>query len=176
MKEVKAIGVQRTGTNYIEYLLRENFEVYSHSCLEVFWKHALPSEVPNLKRKIEQRNLILIIVRKPFDLWYKSISKYKADFHKRRFDVYGNYNKMFAFYKKWYIDWIIYCERNGIQYEVLEYLDVVENFSAVLSKWKKKFNLNKKARIYKNVHKVPQSQKFTDSVRQKYLKYKKHEI
>jgi hypothetical protein len=142
------IGLQRTGTNWINDLIHHNFEV--EPVQTGFWKHltplgATPRRKPEyLKWKWKSEDLVLnsntlyIATSKRKSVWEKSLKKNSEDFsftHRKSSDeVYEAWHKwkdsqkhkenfLFYYYDEWYNNWETYLEEIYL-----------------ITKWKKKHN------------------------------------
>ncbi|MAG32238.1 MAG: hypothetical protein CL908_15250 [Deltaproteobacteria bacterium] len=77
-----AIGIQRSGTNYLESLIQENFEgMTSKSRDETYiWKHRCRPE--DVEHKLDPTKLHLLIYKNPYK-WAESIMRFNADLERR---------------------------------------------------------------------------------------------
>ena len=127
-KQFKSIGLQRTGTNWLNQLIFDNFEVGRAGG---FWKHLTPLGVvnkqPYVNNVFRADNLIIdddcfyIVTYKDFDTWKQSLQRKPADFYKTHntsteypaqevYDVWMNWANSQSmkenFYMKNYVDWL----------------------------------------------------------------------
>jgi hypothetical protein len=124
----KSIGLQRTGTNWLNQLVFDNFEVGRAGG---FWKHLTPlgvvKENPYMHEQYYADNLTInddcfyIVTYKDFDTWVESLKRKPADFYKTHNtktdlpeqEVYNiwiewanSHSNKENFYCKNYIDWL----------------------------------------------------------------------
>lgn len=72
-------GLQRTGTNYLQQLIKTNFDLENNP--QVPWKHSI--DIPD-QFSLEAQRPILVIVKNPYT-WVESISfRHKVDFVERQ--------------------------------------------------------------------------------------------
>lgn len=118
-KAIVVVGLQRSGTNFIASLLRENTQFYVPQSADttIFWKHALPDEggarvnpiFTSPVDAVQQINaLCLVVIKKPL-LWIDSIiNRNCVDFFQTRKnyvasanDIEGLANFYKSFIEKW---------------------------------------------------------------------------
>ncbi len=163
----KVVGLQRTGTNWLNELIKENFVVEPD--VGTFWKHMTPLGVNqmtfkkfqhgrtisnmDLKNFILDDNTFYIATSKDYNIWLESLERNPEDFYithstKSTKDVYNAwynwkkhqlYKKNFIYHN--YVQWLNNWE---------DYLEDIHN----ITKWKKKH------RYYVNVNNVPRSSNF----------------
>ena len=144
------IGLQRTGTNWLHALIKENFNVKRR---QNFWKHLTPlgqkSDYNNLHGP-EHSNLILhekifyIVTDKNLEQWKKSISKRKVDFfvsHNFPDEENKNVEDIFYAWQKWKIENI---DKNNFYYK---------NYNDWNNNWKEYLNEIKEITNWKTNHK-----------------------
>lgn len=188
-RKVKILGLQRSGTNYLQALIKKNFncEVFEDP-LDPFFKHAFPIEsvinitpvknpnprktyikVTNIPEQTvkSKKNILFILIHKELEKWIVSIQNYPADLelkHNNLFD-YGSLivDKAKKFYHRYHYSWMQIDQENlwFIDYKLL-----VKNFAAQLQKLPLERKPNK---IWLDVGKVPQSAPFTIERRRYYL-------
>ena len=97
---VKIFGIERSGTNFIQDLMKINTNakyVFSN-CYA--WKHGVIEKDMkdcNMDYRVEKMN-ILIISKNPYS-WFQSIKKYSNDWKKSGFEFwYKKYNKLYKHY------------------------------------------------------------------------------
>jgi hypothetical protein len=127
--QFKAIGLQRTGTNWLNQLVFDNFEVDRASH---FWKHLTPLGVKqddpiynhaqyDSKHLTIHDDCLYIVTYKDFDVWRESIKRKPVDFHKTHntktespleevynvwMDWANSQSHKENFYMKNYVDWL----------------------------------------------------------------------
>jgi len=151
------IGLQRTGTNWINELIKKNFVVQPEKS---FWKHLTPLGVKN-KASIKNfsTNLTLneqtlyIATSKDFDTWSKSLDRKIVDFNKthktsNRKEVYQAWME----WKKSVID-----KPNFYYHDYMHWLynwqDILQEIYLITG-WKKTF------KFFRNVNNVPVNKNF----------------
>lgn len=185
IKRIKILGLQRSGTNWIEFLIRRNLDVYVYSSpLVPFFKHALPDE--SIINRYKSGELVItevpsqyvhdnpdelfIIIRKPLDKWIASIRRNPADLHQKRPEIFSaagvDIKKAGELYTGYHSGWMALNAPNVL---FTDYVGVLKDYSSFLELLVLKYNIRPLANHWKNVYKVPHSGKFTSKQRKRYL-------
>jgi len=88
------IGPQRSGTNYLETLLRNNFEnvrIQNQDSNHI-WKHRVDPK--DVKDKLNEKHKYFLIHKNPYK-WIESLMKYNADLEKRQGGKAGEYEEKY---------------------------------------------------------------------------------
>ena len=192
-------GMQRTGSNYTQQLLKQNFinvgqhnDAYSR-CLPThkhfrlydekwiipeakYFNHFTYANFNEFKNHTEQIlgreiNLFVVTIKNPYS-WYISYQKHAK---RNRYIYYRKYVNSHCiidynlYYKKWYE----FSLEAPDQVLIVRYEDLINEFEATLDKIKETFNLVKAEKQYRNPEKVPMSSRFSDA-RRKYYESKKY--
>jgi hypothetical protein len=175
------LGLQRSGTNYLESLLRMNFKNLSvvPGSTKYCWKHGLPHEkyrYDKASNKTHIENLInnkpiVVIVRKKYELWLESLNKYSADFIYHRKGLLENPDKteLKQFHEEFHIEWEKELIANDIKFIVIEYIDLVKDYKKVLETIANEFGVIPKGE-YADISKVYQSQPVDQAKKDLYIK------
>lgn len=190
MNKIKVIGLQRSGTTYLEYVIQRNFkcDITKEGDRSVCWKHALPLEPVKLPsgsetgitiERIQEEDVFTVLVTKPFDKWVQSLQKYPADiFHKRpelkndknwRVGKNMNMKALQKFYHDFHVSWIKELDSRGMPYLDIDYIDLLKSPETELDRLLK-VGFEKKLKKYSTEMKVPQSKDFDKKRRDHYLK------
>lgn len=190
MDKIKVIGLQRSGTTYLEYVVEKNFKcsITKEGDRSVCWKHALPLELVKLPNgsdtgvtieRIAEEGVFTILVIKPFDKWIQSLQKFPADiFHKRpylkndknwRVGRNMNMKALQKFYHDFHVNWIKELESRGLPFIDINYIDLLKNPESELDRLVEA-GFDKKVEKYLTEMKVPQSKDFNQKRREHYLK------
>lgn len=157
----KIIGLQRTGTNWLNELIKENFIVEEDD--GNFWKHLTPfgtkANARLLHYKGSPSDLILqsdtfyIATSKDYDLWLKSLTRNCEDFYV----THTSTNKKFI-----YDSWHKWIKENSNKKNLF-----YRNYMNWLTDWETSFEeieqitgWERRHDAFKNVSKVPQSPNF----------------
>jgi hypothetical protein len=163
--KVKLFGLQRSGTNYLDWLLKNDFE--GLSIIEgLGWKHALPSEYYSKNMQdclmdctvwevIKKDKITPIIIYKEYSNWLDSIKRDSVN--------YFNFNRPEPrnFYWQWHNDWSLRTD-NFIQYE-----DFIKDFEKTLNKLGKM--IGSKPTRYEEPEKVKNSCNWKETDKLRYL-------
>jgi len=187
------IGLQRSGTEYLEQLLRVNFKnvtIKNHVKRGYFWKHSVNPNIFNF----EDNFFHILISKNPYS-WIESIQRNCVDMGGRHLEfeicningltgdeiitsknVLGEVSNfslqnLCRLYNEFFLNWFISPKRElpliiRIQYE---HLIKINGFKGALQKIERNFGLNKATTSWRNVKKVGQSNVFTEEQRKKYL-------
>ena len=190
MFKIKVIGLQRSGTTYLEYVVEKNFKCHitKEGDRSVCWKHALPLEPVRLPKgsatgitidRIKSQNVFTILVVKPFDKWVESLQKFPADiFHKRpylkndknwRVGTNMNMKALQKFYHDFHVNWIKELDSRGMPYLDINYIDLLKDPVRELDRIVE-VGFEKKLPTYATEMKVPQSKDFNKKRLEHYLK------
>lgn len=160
----QVIGLQRTGTNWINELIKLNFKAPER---KVFWKHLTflgikEERIPryakyglNLKTR---EKTFFIVTSKPFELWQKSIERNPEDFfNSHDFQSEDPINEVYMLWSEWQRKHL--NEHNFYYKDYLEWFDHWELLLAEIQDitgWEKRY----KNKGFVNVEKVPRSPNF----------------
>lgn len=180
IKHAKIIGLQRTGTNWLEHLIYDNFnvKVYFAGDLRICFKHAMPDEylfskskenIINQKTKvidsvINDSSLLCIIIIKDPLLWLNSIHSNQVDLSFYRPQIFRNKKivdiKALDLYFNFYEKWSFYIKKYK-NITLISYHDLLFETENTLNKLSLEFKLQRKNSNYIIRSKVPQSKKYT---------------
>lgn len=174
-KKYHVIGLQRTGTNWLNELIQYNF--YVEPTQADFWKHLTTLGVKSRRNYWRQWNVMekdlflkddtfYIATSKDWELWCESLRKNAEDFSKsHRGVIYKNPNGTRDVYNAWH-DWKnkqLSCD-NFVYHN---YLDWFKNWQTYLEDIHKATGWKKKHSFYKDVpYDIPRSKNFD---RMKYI-------
>lgn len=171
INNIQIIGLQRTATNYLERLIRNNFyvNVYPRVSKEqpvkvdsLVWKHCLPSS--EILNKLQDEDVLVLIIKKELSKWLLSIQSRPVDIGIKYPEYYpGNLTDL---YNKFYTNW----EKAALKHkELIQYTELLNSHTDVLEYLEDKYSLKRRDLEFKNIFKVPQSDQFTDERRRYYL-------
>jgi len=185
---IKIFGIQRTGTNYLGFLLGNNIIVkdtivtlndvaYSGQD-KPGWKHGAVPHVLDIEETLRQSasNIAVIIIKNPYT-WYTSILKWigRAEHGFDGFSgqdpehVFIRYNSLYEDHRKFLLG-----EKKNTVYRdgvLIRYEDLVLDPKKEVIGFADKFNLTVKDK-FTNTNKIVQSQVFTEKRRAYYLAQK----
>lgn len=160
----QVIGLQRSGTNWVNQLIKANFKVKEKRS---FWKHLTTLGVKGHRKeryskyglRLEPENsTYFIVLSKDFVTWSESIERNSEDFfNSHDFRTEEPLKEVYDAWFKW-----INLQSDKDNFYHIDYLDWLENWEQKLSEiqsitgWKKR-GLSRK---FVNVKKVPRSPKF----------------
>lgn len=183
--KVIVLSPQRSGTNYLQFLLKRNFYhvrvLYEH---EYIWKHyAYPSK----EKKLDPNIIHIGVIKNPYK-WIESLRRYSADLSdnfgkwKRPMPEYNNSRERFyvedrngkkidvehaiKLYNKFYTNWM---KQKSVTFAVIKYEDLIDNKQNVYEQIVQKTNLRCKPKPWYDTKKVDQSDDFTEQTRTYYL-------
>ena len=78
MDRVKVIGLQRSGTNYVDGLIKRNFEPVVFVSHQVLWKHEF---VENLGSDFPPESIVVLVHKSPYS-WMESLQRSAKDLWK----------------------------------------------------------------------------------------------
>lgn len=169
---IKVIGLQRSGTNYLQELIKINLNILVFgNPLEPFFKHAFPNEniiklvksiyITPIPQVFIKNNLgiLFVLIKKNRNKWLMSVENYCADLNQKHGELFNNgvldKEKAGIFYDNYHSAWENIDSPNLI---ILDYKDILLNFKKVLES----FNIQPiKQNNWTNVYKVQQSNYFT---------------
>lgn len=186
INQVKVIGLQRSGTNWLTELVRHNFDVKVHEGWDCTygWKHALPSETMMVHKDGRVSNwglpmgqlvqwvddLLVLVVVKDLDSWKKSITKNRAGLKQKRQwcfrDGYLDLDIATRFYYQYINDWqrisVSHYSDRGLKSKkpritTLKYESLLDNPIGYMKSIESDYNLKPKRQLFENVKRVPQS-------------------
>ena len=185
---IKIFGIQRTGTNYLQFLISHNIIIRNTpTVLEDVgfkqggpgWKHGKIACIPDITEEARQsaNNIAVIIIKNPYT-WYTSIVKWTNGTEKHNYDDFGgqtpehvfkNYNNLYMSHKNFLLGdnkQTVYTDSILIRYE-----DLILEPKNEIYRITKKFNLVVKDN-FMDTNIVVQSKVFTDKIRSYYLSQK----
>ena len=122
MKPLKIVGLQRSGTNYLEHLLRANVSEPVCHQNEPWWKHALPLDglfVPGAPSHWSELDCVrVILVSKSPDSWLLSLGRDPQDQYRRRPGLRDDWEARLRFYAEFHWSWLA-KDATHIRYEDL---------------------------------------------------------
>lgn len=168
-KKFHVIGLQRTGTNWLNQLILHNFDV--EPALDTFWKHLTPAGTKwQYQHKIDpwgsveselylKDDIFYIATSKEWDLFCASINRNAEDFprsHKyvKRNDPKGT-RKVYDMWFEWAED-----QKEKPNFFWRDYMDWLHNWEAYFEYLEKRTGWKRKNKQFFNVTNVPQSKKF----------------
>jgi len=103
MKNIFIIGLQRTGTNYVERVLNDNtqglaFRGKINDSGEVFSKHEFPYVKALVENSIIKHEGFLVVVKNPY-MWSESIG-FRDEGNRLNVDFYGNHTATYKLKEK----------------------------------------------------------------------------
>lgn len=131
MKSVKVIGLQRSGTNYLEELIRVNYHcnITVGADTSICWKHSLPNEryknsTKTATQSLKENDTTVILISKTFYVWEASIKSNGMDLYSQRgFDL--NLNDLYRlFHSSW--------ATSGVPVVCVDYLNLLFNIDKTL--------------------------------------------
>jgi len=172
---VKIIGLQRSGTTYLEYLIEKNFEVNVPKAddTSICWKHAFPQEDrihgpnPPIQNIVATPNLAIVLVKKAQESWIHSINRYPGDLYIRR--PYLRTGDLIEFYESFYLEWEVLLKKIDVPNLVIDYEEFLIDFDGAMEKIKN-LGLEPSFEKFENMTKVPNSRMFDEEQRAQYLK------
>ena len=183
MKKLQVIGLQRSGTNFLENIIRNNFDILVvRGSRDFSFKHGFPNEkyisengkfnTINIEN-IEKGNPFIVLINKIYPVWLDSIKKFPADLYIQRPSLKNT--DLESFHSDFYEQWEHNLKEKGINFISIDYIDLLKDFEGTLDKIMNQFQLKKKGQ-YTNVQKVNHSNTFKELQRQNYInKYNKYE-
>jgi hypothetical protein len=168
-KKYHVIGLQRTGTNWLNKLIQHNFEV--EPALDTFWKHLTPAGTKwqhqhrldpwgcTVQELYLKDDIYYIATSKNWELFCDSIRRNAEDFPKthnlvRRKDIKGT-RQVYDMWMTWAAQKI--GEPNFYWHD---YLDWLQNWEVYFEYLEKKNNWKRKHKKFENVTHVPRSPNF----------------
>lgn len=170
---VKIFGLQRSGTKYIEELIRQNIDVTvdDHGSSELGWKHAMPHEAwpklgipkPTIQLIQAQTGLLVLVVRKTRDQWFASIKRRHMDISHRSGLEKWNNKVLAPLWARFYEAW----QEAG--FEIIEYEEILRDYVGFLKSLEER-GLKRRGEFH-NIDVVPlESGKWSEARRKSYLK------
>lgn len=192
-------GMQRSGSNYIEQVLLQNFQnIHFHNDTYArslpthkhFRLYDLKSAIPDFRFfnsftykdfhefrehvvKITGReiNLFIVNIKNPYS-WYLSYLKH-ARGNKFAFSRSALNSHFIIDYNLFYKKWLDFSREAPDKVVMLKYEDFLENFDSSIQSFQDRLGLSRTSDLFINPGKVPMSQKFT-SDRASYYKNNKY--
>ena len=173
----RVTGKERTGTNYIHSMIKNNFEDVNFYIYKFGGKHALPPrhkmyKNPKILKEIENRTFICVLTIKNPYMWANSIGGWKPAYKAYRIDNWFpkqhmiNYNNFYYSYKKLLEGGCEGCSFDDII--LVRYEDMLENEERELNRISLKFKTPCENNL-RSPEKVPFSKSFSKEKRQYYL-------
>lgn len=104
---VEVLGLQRSGTCYLQWLIRNNFNA-DIACTT--WKHNLPNESYGFRKKVpmgatavqvlDTPAIKTVLIKKDLDHWLGSLERNPKDFYRHRGEVDAE-----DFYRRYHHAW-----------------------------------------------------------------------
>lgn len=145
MNNYKVVGLHRSGTNYLNELIKINFifDHYSYS------DHSTASEVDS------NNQCLILVIKKELPQWLESVQKENTGAWGFRSEYSPPYkNVWYNYYREWE-------EKQCQNIEIIAYKDLLLDYTQVLQHLKNKYSLIKKESRYTNTYHVPYSTPFT---------------
>lgn len=173
---IKVIGLQRTGTNWVQHLLAANFteEVEFHG-EKPCWKHALPLEVSSAEFDSLRRFRIILVAKRP-EAWFYSICRvkraaWKAQMARRRPGLFkaGEIDPLPAakLYEQFYSAWL--ARLKGLRGVFVRYEDLLRSPDGSLARIGAQLGLDAVSGGIRSVGTVPQSRRWSSELTVFYL-------
>lgn len=170
--KIVVFGLQRSGTNFIETMLRENYKGLQvvNTDSRYLWKHGSHFDL----NKISKDAAHIVVIKSPYS-WIESIIRKKVDIFKRRPELQANADTkhkiesldLEALAKCWkdYISWFFSPEvMNKIKPEIFQYEFIIENKETLYFFLEKIRNRYGAEAVYQNkIERVKQPQKVSQS-------------
>lgn len=191
--KIKVIGLQRSGTNWLEHLIRKNLEVFTvlGHVDHPFWKHHLPTdqfrfikdgdkvirnqmESTPIERFRGSPDVHLVLVRKQLNSWIKSLGRNCADLKETRpylYDPDGNLYKGTAeeFHHLYHTMWAALTRTYLSRIVMVDYERVLEDFESFLCYISARWNIEPKRQPFEDVERVPFSDPLSDERKLEYI-------
>lgn len=178
-QDIKVVGLQRSGTNYLTELLKANFEanVYDDP-LQPFFKHAFPKQTRiQLNSGViydtpmypkDYTEVKVVFVHKKFRHWFKSIERFEADLKIKQPSLYNREgelcrSKAEQLHDSFYNAWTQYAD------VVVPYESLIKDLTGTLDDIAMVLGIKPKHDTYIDVETVPHSPNFKPEDKQKYL-------
>lgn len=166
------IGLQRTGTNWINELVRHNLDIKSDNKhgSRYCWKHWTPlglRETCHYKKYanpifLHMDNCFYIATSKPFDMWVKSLERWtKSDFnysHQIPTGCVTPDQQYKAVYEAWH-EWKD-LQKGRPNFYFKTYLDWLDNWKEYLDEISHIGQFKKRVSSFQNVKRVPMNSEF----------------
>jgi len=191
MGKVIQYGLQRTGTNYIEFLIKKNFSNFIslnngntrslplHKHFRLYdEKSFIPSplylnnfrystfdDFDNHVKKLsgEESFHYLVITKEPVS-WYLSVCKFAEKNNWKSFHKKQINSQYLIDYNLFHEKWLAFAKQSE-RITIIRYEDFLTNLDASLDSIKNALQLQKKGTHYSNLDKVPMSKKFNKKKR-----------
>jgi len=155
MKQIKVYGERNTGTIYLEWLLKKNFDIQIPDTPKAGWKHRLAPSQEEIN-SLENEIYYVCLVKNPYS-WLLSMHKrpyMHEELKKLSFDEflqysYGDYRNPIVMWNKKNKSYIEMS--NYARYHIMvKYEDLLQNISNPLNSIAKTFNMDVPD-LYKNI-------------------------
>lgn len=192
-------GLQRTGTNYTEALIKLNFKDVDHvndgysrmlpthkhfrlydekwvapemKYLNNFYYPSYKDFNDHLEKILGYKDVpVIVMIKNPYS-WYQS---YKIHANRNKYVIYKDFvNSHFMIdYMLYYKKWLEFSEEAPDKVMIMQYESVIKDLDAALERYRLHLNAEKAFESYQNVEKVAMSRKF-NMKRMKYYKKNKY--
>ena len=182
--KIQVIGLQRSGTNYLESLMRLNFKENHvvNGSREFSFKHGMPrekyvSEIGQFDMfnidNIQKGKPYIILIKKKFLVWKDSIDRNPEDLYMKRPKL--KTKELSLFHYTFYDEWERELTNSNVDFITIDYLDLLTDLQGTLERIKIHFELVHEGE-YVNTGKVKMSAPFSEKDRKLYIKkYKDYE-
>ena len=168
----KVIGLQRTGTNWLNELIKHNFKIDQEDEKTTFWKHLTPIGTKELAKSRSKNGLLMgtvkiedlylnnttlyIATSKEYNLWMQSLKRNAEDFYLTHND------SSIKVYNSWH-EWKN-SQQNKENFIYYDYIDWLDNWKDYLEEIHIKTRWVKKYGTFKNVETlIPRNKNFNIS-------------
>lgn len=157
LKQVGILGLQRSGTTYLMWLIRNNFDA---DIRKAIWKHSLPTDKldwlknPMPRAAINVKPEPTVLIYKTLEHWKDSIDREAKDFYKMRGHV-----GLDQFYSDYHSAW-----SGSVKF--IKYEDFITDFKLNLHKLGE--IIGQKPKSYKEPYKVPSSPDWKPEHKERY--------
>ncbi len=142
MNNIDIYGLPRTGTNYLEYLVRHNLCYYERNFVPKWQTYIFDYHISYYVAKkhsnpgLHTNNNVLIILKK-YPNFLKSFKKWQGVGIRKRSEY-----EIFEMYKKAIADYLKYYEKNSESTIIVLFEKLLHNEKAVLQRISEKFNMS----------------------------------
>lgn len=156
MRLVKIYGERNSGTIYIEWLLKNNFDIKIIDTPDLGWKHRLAPTEDELKERIKKEVIFVCIIKNPYS-WLLSMHKRpyqheelrKLPFSRFLKYSYGDYRNPIVMWNLKYQSYIK-MQRYANNFHFIRFEDLLTDMKTSLNGFASKFDLEIPA-MYKNI-------------------------
>jgi hypothetical protein len=179
---IKVLGIQRTATNYLGYLVSDNIKQDTgYIVKDQGWKHGCVTRFNDVDKELraQRDDKAIVVIKNPYT-WYTSILNYLDNSYGKRtkYEQFGGltpeklfarYNLIYENHKRFLLgeyDDTVFTDSFFIRYE-----DLLIDFEKELERTADKFNTVLNEPLKNTVH-VKMSSKFTEARRSYYIAQK----